>query len=141
MSNRTIKKKHKIIGKQNYINQQTGEIVVMNVMESSSSDFNFDKIWLGHIMQALDCMGSQKIKVVTWLLDKKDAENRIIATQKDIAEGVSVSKQTVTDVMNTLVASDIIKMARRGVYILNPNVVFKGNHDKRLDVLIRYNKL
>ena len=140
MKNKT-EKKSKVIGTQNYINQTTGEIVEMNVVETTSTDFNFEKIWLGHIMQALDCLGSQRIKVVTWLLENKDNDNRVIARQTDIAEGANVSKQTVTDVISTLIANDIMKMVHRGVYILNPNVIFKGNHGKRMDVLIRYNKL
>ncbi|PLC55999.1 replication/maintenance protein RepL [Photobacterium carnosum] len=141
MKKGTTTKKTKIVGTQNFINQKTGEIVELNVVEASSTDFNFEKIWLGHIMQALDCLGSQRIKVVTWLLENKDNDNRIIARQADIAEGANVSKQTVTDVISTLISNDILKMVHRGVYLLNPNVIFKGHHGKRMDVLIRYNKL
>jgi hypothetical protein len=141
MKNKTTAKKSKVVGKQNYINQSTGEIVEMNVVESTSTDFNFEKIWLGHIMQALDCLGSQRIKVVTWLIENKDNENRVVARQSDIAEGAGVSKQTVTDVVSTLINNDIMKMMHRGVYLLNPDVIFKGHHGKRMDVLIRYNKL
>ncbi|EFB70449.1 replication/maintenance protein RepL [Providencia rustigianii] len=134
-------KKTKVVGKQTYINQTTGEVVDMNVVETTFSDFNFEKIWLSHLLQALDCLGSKKIKVVSWLLENKDSKNTVIATQRKIAIGCDVSLQTVVDVMKVLLTSDVIRMEQQGVYILNPEVIFKGDKSKRMNVLIKYNKL
>lgn len=134
-------KKTKVVGKQTYINQTTGEVVDMNVVETTFSDFNFEKLWLSHLLQALDCLGSKKIKVVSWLLENKDSKNTVIATQRKIAIGCDVSLQTVVDVMKVLLASDVIRMEQQGVYILNPEVIFKGDKSKRMNVLIKYNKL
>ncbi|MGV2469844.1 replication/maintenance protein RepL, partial [Bacillus subtilis] len=126
-------KKTKVVGKQTYINQTTGEVVDMNVVETTFSDFNFEKIWLSHLLQALDCLGSKKIKVVSWLLEIKDSKNTVIATQRKIAIGCDVSLQTVVDVMKVLLTSDVIRMEQQGVYILNPEVIFKGDKSKRMN--------
>jgi len=137
---KTTRKKSKIIGKKTYLDQETGELVDMNVVQMEDTDCNFEKIWLGHILQALDCMGSKKIKVVSWLLDNKNAENTVIATQRDISEKTNVSLPIVTETLKVLQAADVVRMKQNGVYMLNPNVIFKGDKDKRLNILIRYNK-
>ena len=137
----TTKKKTKVIGTKRYIDQDSGELVDMSVVETTSTDFNFEKIWLGHILQALDCLGSKKIKVVTWLLDNKDSKNNVIGTQRVIAEKAGVSLPIVAQTMKTLIAADVIKMVQNGVYMLNPDVIFKGDKQHRMNILIRYNKL
>lgn len=138
---KTTTKKTRVIGKQSYVNQTTGEVVDMNVVETMSSDFNFEKIWLSHLLQALDCLGSRKVRVVSWLLENKDNKNVIIATQRKIAIESNTSLKTVAEVMKVLLASDVIKMEQQGVYILNPEVIFKGDRSKRMNVLIKYNKI
>ncbi|QBY45935.1 replication/maintenance protein RepL (plasmid) [Arsenophonus nasoniae] len=138
---KTTKRKSKIIGKKTYLDQSTGELVDMNVVHMEDTDFNFEKIWLGHILQALDCMGSKKIKVVTWLLDNKNFENTIIATQRDISIKCQVSLPIVTETLKILQKGDILKMKQNGVYMLNPNVIFKGDKNKRLNILLMYNRL
>ncbi|GIU52647.1 hypothetical protein TUM4438_45880 [Shewanella sairae] len=138
---KSTSKKTKVIGVKRYLDQETGEILDMSVVETVSTDFNFEKIWLMHIMQALDCMGSKKIKVVTWLLANKDHKNTIIGTQRAIAEKAEVSLPIVTKTLKTLIESDIIKMVQNGVYMLNPDVMFKGDNKQRMNILIKYNKL
>ncbi|WP_323086153.1 replication/maintenance protein RepL [Providencia alcalifaciens] len=138
---KTTKKKSKIVGKKTFLDQSTGELVDMNVVQMEDADFNFEKIWLGHILQALDCMGSKKIKVVTWLLDNKNSENTVIATQRDISEQCNVSLPIVTETLKILQAGDVLKMKQNGVYMLNPNVIFKGDKNKRLNILFTYNSL
>jgi hypothetical protein len=61
---KTTSKKTKIIGKETYVNQRTGEIEEHQVIQMTNTDFNFDKIWLGHILETLDMIGNQKIKVL-----------------------------------------------------------------------------
>ncbi|EOI3591728.1 replication/maintenance protein RepL [Proteus mirabilis] len=134
-------KKTKVIGTQSYVNETTGEVVEMNVVETISSDFNFEKIWLSHLLQALDCLGSKKVKVVSWLLENKDHKNVIIATQRKIAAESDTSLKTVAEVMKVLLTADVIRMEQQGVYLLNPEVIFKGDKCKRMNVLIKYNKL
>ncbi|MCD9465525.1 hypothetical protein CJF25_21690 [Photobacterium phosphoreum] len=135
---KTSTKNSRVIGTQTYINRDTGELIDMNVIESEDTDFNFEKIWFSHILQALDCLGSKKINVVTWLLENKDNKNIIIGTQRKIAESCNVSVQTVTDVMKILMKADVIKMEQQGVYMLNPDVVFKGGNKQRMNILIKY---
>lgn len=47
-------RKTKIIGTQQYINRDTGEIIDCQVMEIEERDANFQKFWIGHILAAVD---------------------------------------------------------------------------------------
>ena len=43
---KTTRKKVKIVGRENYINQNTGEIKEMKIINIEERDANFHKIWL-----------------------------------------------------------------------------------------------
>lgn len=137
----TTFKKTKVIGKQELVNRTTGEVIECDVVEFEDRDANFEKIWLGHVLSAIDDIGNAKIKVLTYLIkNKSNADNTVIATQDEIAAVCGVSRQTVNTTLKALENHEIISKHRgvKGVYMLNPNVIFKGTHNKRLNVLLKY---
>jgi len=133
-------KKMKIIGSQEYINKDTGEVEKMNVIKMEDRDFNFDKIWIAHILESLEAIGNQKIKVMTELLKLKNADNLIITTQRKLAKSINVSPTTVNETIQTLVESNFLQIVQKGVYRINPDHLFKGGNSKRLNILLEYNK-
>jgi len=137
---KTTSKKITKVGTAEYLNQATGEIEQFNIIEEHDQDFNFEKIWLGHLLQSLDVLGNAKIKVLNYLLANKNSDNQIIATQRVLAEKVGVSLPVVNETIKKLVDSNAISKVSSGVLMLNPEVVFKGNHKKRMNILLRYNK-
>lgn len=128
------------VGQAKYINQLTGEAEVFNIIEEHDQDFNFEKIWLGHLLESLDVLGNAKIKVLNYLLANKNNDNQIIATQRAIALGVGVSLPVVNETIQKLKSVKAITEVQRGVLMLNPEIVFKGNHKKRMNILLRFNK-
>ena len=68
---KTHKKKVKVIGSEEYINSRTGEVETFNVIRIEDRDFNFHKIWLAHVLDAIDELGNAKIKVLTYLLEEQ----------------------------------------------------------------------
>ena len=135
---RNTRKKTKVIGKETYIKQDTGEITEMNVVEIEERDANFHKLWLGHILQTLDIIGNQKIKVVNYILENINSENVFIGTQRNIAENIDVSTKTVNVTIKALIESDFMAFVQDGVYRINPNVIFKGGKDRRMNILYKY---
>jgi hypothetical protein len=133
-------KKMKIIGTETYTNASTGEIKEMQVISIEDRDFNFDKIWIVHILEALDKVGNQKIKVMNTLLRLKNRDNQIIATQRDIAKESAVSLPTVSETIRLLLDVNFLVKQANGVYMINPDVIFKGNKNNRMDVLLQYKK-
>lgn len=132
-------KKTKIVGTETYTNNVTGEIKEMHVIDICDSDANFHKIWMGHIMDAFDIMGNQKIKVLSYLLSHMNKENLIIATYPVISKATGVSIQTIQTTMKILKEGNVITSVQKGVYRVNPDIIFKGYNSKRMNILITYN--
>lgn len=134
-------KKQVRIGRERYINEATGEVQEFDVIEQTDKDFNFDKLWLGHILNSLDIIGNKKIKVLNWLLENKNSQNQILGTQREIAEKTKVSTPVVTETMGMLIDTNLLKKVRNGLYMLNPDVLFKGGNKQRLNILMKYKEI
>lgn len=138
---KTTRKKTKVIGTKTYIDRDTGELNEMQVVSIEERDANFHKIWLGHIVQALDLIGNKKIKVVNYIMENLNSDNLFIKTQRDVADNLNISYRTVALTFKTLQEADFIKQPKRGIYQINPNVIFKGGKEKRLNILLQYQAL
>lgn len=132
-------KKVKIIGNQTYINRDTGEIEDFQVVNIEERDFNFHKVWLSHVINSLDLIGNQKTKLAFWILDNLDKENKLTMTYRQISEKSGISYQTVSRTMKSLLESNFLQQINQGAYRVNPNVIFKGSRNGRLNVLYQYN--
>ncbi len=141
MSKKTTKNKGLVVGKTQYINSKTGELEDFNVIQQNDVDFNFNKIWLSYLLDALDVLGNKKIAVMNYLLANKDSKNMIIATQRKIAEEAKVSLPVVTETLKLLQEKKVLKLVQNGVYAINPNVIFKGKNKQRMNILLQYNTI
>ena len=135
------RKKMKIIGTEEYINRATGEVEQMNVIRIEERDANFHKIWIAELMRSLDMISSKKTKIAYYLLDCADRENRIIKSYDELAKECEVSYQTVAITMKSLVDAGFLVRQRNGVYVINPNVVFKGGYNDRMNVLYKFSNI
>ncbi len=140
MKQRTSKK-IRVIGVKEFIDCETNEIRQMNVISQEDQDFNFEKFWISQIMFAIDEFGSKKLQLLMHLLKTRDkANNTIIKTVREIAAETGISKETVNATLQILEANKIIKR-KIGVIFINPDVIFKGGHNKRMNVLIQYREV
>lgn len=73
-----------------------------------------------------------------FILNNVNRDNEFIMTYRVIAEKTGISTKTITETMKTLQESNFIKKIRNGYYRLNPDIMFKGGKEDRLEVLIRY---
>lgn len=137
----TTRRKMKIRGEHEYINAETGEIKKLHVIEVEERDANFDKIWLGHIIEAIGLIGNKKMNLVLWLMKEKNSENQIVMTYKQIAEKSGISEDTVNKTMRLLLQNDFLRRVNMGAYQINPDIIFKGGKSKRFDVLLSYQNL
>lgn len=125
-------------GKEKWHNKKTGEVLdVHRIQESSTQDNFFMKIWKLNMMKALEQIGNKKVDVLNYIIDNMNRENRIIATQKEIAEKVGCSRQTVSTVVSQLRKSGYITTETREIQ-LSPSIMFKGGHEERMAVLFDF---
>src|SRR5699024_3583381 len=136
----TTRKKVKFLGTKEFIDASTSEKETMQVTNIEERDANFHKIWLGHMLESLDMIGNQKIRVAMFIMENINKENELIMTYRVIAEKTNTSLQTVSETMKALQESNLLRKIRNGYYRVNPDVIFKGGRNDRMNVLLRYSK-
>lgn len=134
-------KKVKVIGTQYYINAETGELEPMQVTSIEDRDFNFTKVWMKNFISTLDLIGNKKSKVAFWIIDNQNKENQITMTQRQISEATGISYPVVNETMKCLIEANFLKQQNWGVYMINPDIVFKGTRNGRLNVLNTYGSI
>src|SRR5699024_450970 len=125
-------KKVKFLGTKEFIDASTGEKETMQVTNIEERDANFHKIWLGHMLESLDMIGNQKIRVAMFIMENINKKNELIMTYRVIAEKTNSSPQTVTETRKALQESNVLSNIRYGYYRVNPNVIFKGGSNDRM---------
>lgn len=131
-------KKVKVVGQQEYINATTGEVESFNVTRIEDRDFDFHKIWLRNFVSTLDIVGNKKTRLCMWIVENIDKNNHLIGTLRSIAERSGTSLETVRVTMKVLQDADFLRRVQMGLYIVNPDVVFQGDHKARLNLLNQY---
>lgn len=133
-------KKQKFVGYKTLVDPETGETYPMQINVLEERDFNFHKIWFQHLVQSLDEISNQKLRLAFWIIDNLDRENKLTMTQRQIAEKSGISYQTVSRTMKALQESKppfLVKI-NSGAYRVNPDVIFKGSHSNRMGVCYEY---
>ena len=133
--------KETTIKRRKLIDQETGEeLEATEILQTNEmKDEDFDKLWAGHFAMITGVFGYAKMKVFSWLISNRDRRNnQIIATQQEIADGADVGTATVARAISDLIEADAIHMKMNGVYRLNPDLLFYGGPQKRMNVLYRY---
>ena len=134
----TTTKRVKVVGTEEYINTRTGELEQMQVTSIEDRDFNFTKMWMKNFISTLDIVGNQKTRLCFWIIDHVDKENRLIGTYRTIASQSGMSLDSVRITMKLLMDADFMRKAQNGVYVINPNLVFKGTRNARMNVLNQF---
>lgn len=138
------KKKTTIYGNETiYKRDENGELqpldaTVIDEEWDEETDINWDKIWLGEVMEALEQVGNKKIKVANYIINSRDKNtNYLIQTQREIAEKCGVSLQTVSSTLKALEKADLL-VGKAGIYQINPDRIARGKHNKRMAILRIY---
>ena len=136
-------KKQKIIGKENFINQETGEIIECVVIEKNvENDFNFHKVWLEDLIGILEIIGTKKLVIVKWILNNfNDKDNIVFFTQRKLVKELGISIKTINETIKLLLENNFMKKIQNGVYMINPDILVKGKTGKRMNLLIQYNNI
>lgn len=136
-------KKQKFVGYKILVDPETGETypMQMNVMEDR--DFNFHKVWLQHLVNSLDSISNQKLRLAFWIIDHLDRENQLIMTQRAIADATNMSTKTVNTTLKALCEAPegspaFLQRINSGAYRVNPEVIFKGSYSNRMGICYEY---
>jgi hypothetical protein len=123
-----------------FVDVETGETVDLTQLLVTKSDFDFDKVWTMQLASILELAGSKPIKILSWLIRERDHQNVVIGTYPKIAEATSTSPESVKRTMKILLDSGVIAKVQNGVYRVNPDLVWRGAHQRRQAILLEYRR-
>lgn len=133
-------KKQKFVGSKAFCDMETGEIIPMQMVQVEDRDFNFHKVWLQNLVMSLEGISNQRLKLAFWILEHLDKENKLVMTQRAIAEGSGMSLATVVRTMKALQEGKpaFLQKINSGAYRVNPQVIWKGSYSNRMGVCFSY---
>lgn len=138
-----INKKEDVVRYEEWTNVNTGETKPFAVINKEiNGDTNWWKLWVTDLLATLGLIGNVKIKVLMYIMDNINPyDNTFGGTIREIAEGSKTSNTTVQRVLKILIdeANFLVKV-RTGTYQINPNVLAKGSHKKRVGLMVQYDK-
>lgn len=137
-------KKQKFVGYKELVDPDTGEMFPMQMNVIEDRDFNFHKVWLQNLVQGIDEISNQKLRLAFWIIENLNKENQLIMTQRQIAEKTGMSLQTVSRTIRALCkktgdVQPFLQKINSGAYMVNPNMIYKGAHNNRLGICYTYN--
>lgn len=127
------------ISQERYLNLRTGEEETFNRITKKVVGYqNFWKIIMIDFLAVLGLFDSKQVDVFIYLLQNLNPGNNLfIGSLEKIAKGTGVSKRTVVTTFKKLQANNFVKMVQRGVWAVNPEIVMKGNENKK-NILLSY---
>lgn len=126
--------------KRTLIDQDTGEIVhVDQITKRIYGTKQFWKVYLMDFLSILGIVDNKQLDVFIYIAENTNqSTNLFIGTYRTISEDVNVGLSTVTRIMKKLQENNFIKKKQNGVYLVNPNIMMKGNDNKRQMLLSYY---
>lgn len=118
---------------------ETGEIMqVDQITKMVYGSKNFWKCYLMDFLSVLGIIDSKQVDVFIYIVENTSpSSNLFIGTYDEISKSVGCCRQTIANIMKKLQDNNFIKRKQQGVWIINPNVIMKGNDNKR-QILLNY---
>ena len=91
-------------------------------------------------LSVLGIIDSKQLDVFIYIAENTNPSNNIfLGTYDKIASDVNVSRPTIAKIMKKLQSNGFIKKVQNGAWIVNPNILMRGNDTKRQILLSYYN--
>ena len=121
------------------VDVDTGEnVVVDQITKRVYGTKNFWKCYLMDFLSVLGIIDSKQLDVFIYIAENTDQSNNLfLGTYSKIAKDVNVSRPTIAKIMRKLQDNNFIKKVQNGVWLVNPNILMKGNDMKR-QILLSY---
>ncbi|MGX5576267.1 replication/maintenance protein RepL [Bacillus toyonensis] len=125
--------------KRELVDTETGEVIhVDQITKRVYGTKNFWKMYLMDFLTVLGIIDNKQLDIFIYIAENTNQSNNLfIGTYKQISKDVKVSEPTIAKLMKKLQANNFIKKKQNGVYIVNPNIMMKGNDTKR-QILLSY---
>ena len=125
--------------KRELLDVQTGEqIFVDQITKRVYGSKNFWKCYLMDFLTVLGIIDSKQLDVFIFIVENTNqSTNTFLGTYDHIAKQVGVSRPTIAKIMKKLQENNFIRKIQNGAWLVNPNILMKGNDTKR-QILLSY---
>lgn len=123
-----------------WTNLETGETRHFKTTDYRSEgeiDSDFHKVFMKDFLRVMERVGGQKVKVICCIIKDLTPDNRVIYSYRQIAKRAGVSYQTTARTIENLIGEDFMRRSGKEL-IVNPDILFKGRHGRRIKVLMDY---
>ena len=131
-----------LIGMKNktYMDTETGEYIeCIQETKRFYGTQQFYKVFLADLLQMLGILESKPLDVLCYIIDNTNPSNNVfLGTYERIMRDTGISKATIAKVMTRLQQGGYIKKLQNGAYFVSPNVIIKGNDNKKRTLVIQY---
>lgn len=125
--------------KRELVDMTTGEqIFVDQITKRVYGTKNFWKCYLMDFLSVLGIFDSKQVDVFIYIVENTNqSNNTFIGTYRKIAQDVHVCEATIAKIMRKLQDNGFVRKVQNGVWLINPNILMKGNDTKR-QILLSY---
>lgn len=109
-----------------------------NPDEKNMKDMNFYKLFLMGFERVLKRIGNKKTELFLWIIHNMTKDNLLYYSFREISDKSGISYATVAQTMKELHEEDFLRRESSGIYIVNPDVIFKGTYQRRCMAWYRY---
>lgn len=124
-----------------YVDPTTGEVESFKLKKQEDRDFNFYKYWPNNLIEFKKNATLQERDFFDWLRENSNRDNLVVATYKVMAKRYKHSYRFVEKTIHKLIDTNVIVKVQNGVYLINPNVIFKGSTTRRHQIREQYKDL
>ena len=125
--------------KRELIDVQTGEqIYVDQITKRVYGSKNFWKCYLMDFLTVLGIIDSKQLDIFIFIVENTNqSNNTFLGTYKHISKQTGCSSRTIAKIMKKLQENNFIRKIQNGAWLVNPNILMKGNDTKR-QILLSY---
>lgn len=123
---------------------ETGEhtMIETEVYKKHYGGPHFYRVWLSDLLYHLNLISnSRQLDVLFYMLDNVNSDNLFIGTIRAISEDTKASTKTVNTIIKKMIDADLITMKQRGVYMIKPTLLMKGDNVRKHRLTIEYENI
>ena len=104
-------------------------------------DINFHKNWINKEWEVLEPKANNYVMLWFWIKKNVNPKNILIKSYSEIEKETGLEMKKIFSFMKTFQEKNGIKKIKYGMYMLNPDISFKGSTEARKKAIDEYNQI
>ena len=120
-----------------FINKKTGEEIKAQTIVKRLDRNGFEITYLAYLFELFDILGNKKMKVFSYILKHKNADNQLMITTHELAEKAGVALSTAHETIKILQEKGLIR-CRTGSLMVIPKIAHRGSKNREENLMIKF---